>query len=237
MIAGPVLAALLAAAPSYASPRYATVDVESKVEGDTGSVIERRINERAALLLNEATILPARGEQDATIMVLVTPGDGDEPGYTYEIRTEHGPKTIAPVEGGCTLCTEGELVAKVENDLREVVSFLPTPAPPPSAAPAPLGSDPTTTDRRRLGSKGIAGTTLLVGGGIALVTGIGLAVAPPRTDPNDPKYERVTQPAGFAVLGVGAATVVVGAVLLGLDRRERRTRAAQLGPSSIRVRF
>lgn len=206
------------------APRYANVAVETAVEGEAGTVLERRIRERAAVVLRASAVLPARGAGDPTISVSVQPVAGEEPGYAYRLQVERAGESIAaPVDGRCDLCTEGELVASIEVDLGTVVAALPRVAPSPRSLPPPAPSrDDVPVDDRRLGSKGIAGAVLLSAGAAALATGIGLAVAAPRPDAEDPRFDLTTRPAGYAVLGAGAATAIVGAVLLAVDLRQRR---------------
>jgi hypothetical protein len=217
-----VIAIAVAGQPQ--APRYANVAVEAAVEGEAGSVLERRIRERAAVVLRASAVLPARGAGDPTITVNVQPVAGEAPGYAYRLEVERAGESIAaPVDGRCDLCTEGELVASIEVDLGAVVAGLPRIAPSPRALPPPRAThDDARVDDRRIGSKGIAGAVLLSAGAAALATGIGLAVAAPRPDPEDPRFDLTTRPVGYALLGAGAATAIVGAVLLAVDLRQRR---------------
>jgi hypothetical protein len=211
--------------------RYASVTVEIAIEGDSGAVLTRRIEERSDVVLRSAAVLPARNDEDTTISISVVYDDTDDPGYAFELRVVRDGETVGtPVEGGCSLCTEGELVADIETELEQVVSRIaPADPPNPRGAAAPTADAPATGRRttavdrqRRLGPKGIAGAALIGAGGAALVTGIGLAAAPPRSDPGDPRFELTTRPAGYALLGAGAAIAIVGGVLVGLDVGQRR---------------
>ena len=65
---------------------------------------------------------------------------------------------------------------------------------------------------------------IAIGGG-GLVAGIVLAVLPPTDHEDMPTKDVHTDTPGYAVLGVGAATLIVGAVLLGLDRRAAKRRS------------
>ena len=237
-----VLVLALAAAPAQ---RYASLAVEAEIEGETGEVVRQRITERGDIALRSAAVLPARDDGDARITVVVR--EEPEPSsYVFEVRTARAGKPDgAPVTGDCRLCTEGELVAAIERELGEVIAALePPPAPPPIALRESSTATHVDAPRRApLGKQGIAGVSLLVTGTVAIATGIGLVVAPDR-DAADPRYDVTTRPAGWAILGSGAAIATVGAVLLGLDRRPqaRRARAALSGGRGhasvgVRVRF
>jgi hypothetical protein len=96
---------------------------------------------------------------------------------------------------------------------------------------------PITDDKpNALGVKGKAGVALLVVGGLGVIAGITMvAIKPTYFDQGDPeafKY-RTTDPPGYAALGVGAAGLIVGAVLLGLDRKQAKRKGA--GKAEARV--
>jgi hypothetical protein len=234
----------LAAEPAgQTTQRYASLAVEAEIEGETGEVVRQRITERGDIALRSAAVLPARDDGDATITVVVRE-DPEASSYVFEVRTARAGKAdAAPVTGDCRLCTEGELVAAIERELGEVIAALePPPAPPPIALRESSAATHVDAPRRtRLGKQGIAGVSLLVAGTVAIATGIGLVVAPDR-DAADPRYDVTTRPAGWAVLGTGAAIATVGAVLLGLDRRPQSRRARMAlgggrGHASVGVRF
>ena len=130
----------------------------------------------------------------------------------------------------CSLCTEGEAVERARSELLRLVPFVrarfraaakPKDKAPPIVAPPPQDN--------RLGTYGKVGIGLLAGGVVVFGTGLGLAIAKPRPNPDDPLLVINTRPIGYAVLGVGAAAIVSGAVLLVLDRRKVR-RVAHLAP-------
>lgn len=221
---------VLATAPSAVdAPRHASLAVETDIDGETGEIVRQRIVERGDVALRAASVLPARDEGDATITVVVHE-DREASSYAFELRTTRaGTLDGSPVQGACRLCTEGELVEAIERELDVVIADLePAAAPAPVVPRDPPVRAPVDAPRRhRLGQQGIAGVSLLVAGGVAIATGIGLAAAPPRDDADDPRYDVTTRPAGWAVLGAGAAVATVGAVLVGLDRhRAKRPRLA-----------
>src|SRR5690606_38786857 len=83
--------------------------------------------------------------------------------------------------------------------------------------------------RAPLGGLGKSGIALLAAGLVGTGVGIGLAARGEQIDGGD-QFDRVDfRPAGFATLGVSAALLVTGAVLLGVDRH-RAKRTATLTP-------
>ena len=126
----------------------------------------------------------------------------------------------------CSLCTEGEAVERARSELLRLVPFVRArfrvvrTSPKPTPTPAPeLRVPPPGAPLRTFGKVGIG---LLAGGALVFGTGLGLALSQPRPDPDDPLREVDLRPAGYGVLGVGAAALVSGAVLLILDRRQPR---------------
>lgn len=212
----------------------AGLEVDTTKAGPAGPVMLSRIEELGNLELRRAEILPRRAGDDPVIRVRVELR-GEE-GDTYAIFSEVDVRGQAlegsPREVVCSLCTEGEAVERARSELLRLVPFVrarfraarakPEPRPEPKPEPLP----PRDTG---LGKLGKAGVGLLAGGALVLGTGIGLAVAEPRPDKNDPLREVNTRPAGYGVLAVGAAAVITGAVLLIVDRRKARN-VAQLAP-------
>lgn len=105
----------------------------------------------------------------------------------------------------------------------------------------PVGSDepasPAEADEPRarggpLGAMGKAGVALLVVGGVSVNAGVALLIRSPTYFPrDDPNATRITttRPPGWAMLGGGLTSVVVGAVLLGIDRQRARAKTARAG--------
>jgi hypothetical protein len=231
-----VVAWLPAVAWANEAPLRATLEVDAANAGEGHDVIERRVEERGAVVLRDAGVLPAQSRNDPMIHVTISEVGTQDPGYRYRvaIAAEHG----WSAEGTCQLCTEGELVQKVEATLAEAASHLPrheaAPVPPPSAA-----TKPTKSDRRsaNLGKMGKAGIGLLVSGALVTSIGIGLAVAQPRVKDDTPLEKTTTRPPGYALVGIGAATLITGAILLSVDRTKvRRTAVAPtFGPGTAGV--
>jgi hypothetical protein len=104
-------------------------------------------------------------------------------------------------------------------------AMRPSPPPPANAiTPAPLGT------------QGKVGIGLLAAGTAGTFIGIGLVASGSRVNGRIEREGRDLRPAGYALLGASLATGIVGAVLLGLDRRRaRRLRgiAPVLGPRAL----
>lgn len=209
----------------------AGLEIDASAAGPAGPVLMSRLEELGNLELRLAEILPRRTADDPVVRlrIAVRGHEGD----TYAIFSELVVGGAA-VEGSvreivCSLCTESEAVERARSELRRLVPFVRArfraarTAPPPAAPLAPPRG-------RKLGTPGKLGVGLLAGGTLVFGTGLGLALAQPRPDPDDPLREINTRPAGYALLGVGAAALVSGAVLLVLDRRAPRrvTHAAPL---------
>jgi len=220
---------------SSKSRGWAHVAVDTSQIGEAGPAIRRRVQERADVVLRRAGVMPGRGPQDPTINVVIREKEGDDPGWDYLITVTH-PDRAAPTGTPqlCELCTETELIDAIEGRLATIAAELETQAQveePHDDPTAPTDEPVPARDPKRLGPKGKAGAALVALGGSGVIVGIVLAVLPasPATDDgrNDYSREVFTQPPGYALLGVGAAVLVTGAVLLGLDRRQARRRSRE----------
>ena len=198
----------------------AGLEIDTTAAGNAGPVMLSRLEELGNLELRRAEILPRRAVDDPVIHLRLEVR-GDE-GDTYAIFSELTVRGALLAGSAheilCSLCTEGEAVERARSELLRLVPFIRArfrPRPSPQLQPAPLPPPPTP----RLGLRGKAGVGLLAGGALAFGTGLGLALTPPRPDPDDPLRAIDLRPAGYAVLTIGAAAIVGGAVLLILDRR------------------
>lgn len=208
----------------------AGLEVDTVNAGPTGPIMLTRIEELGNLELRRAEILPRRAAEDPVLRIRVELRG--EQGDTYAILTDvavSGESLAGSArEILCSLCTEGEAVERARSELLRLVPFVRArfrPASKPSEPPPVVVPPPDT----RLKTLGKAGVGLLAGGVLAFGTGLGLALARPPVDPDDPLRQLNLRPAGFAVLSVGAAAIVTGAVLLILDQRKAR-RVAQIAP-------
>lgn len=208
----------------------AGLEVDTVNAGPTGPVMLVRIEELGNLELRRAEILPRRAAEDPVLRVRVElrGEQGDTFAILSDVAVSGQSLAGSAREILCTLCTEGEAVERARGELLRLVPFVRArfrpankPAePPPVVAPPP---------DRSLGTLGKASIGLFAGGALAFGTGLGLTLATPPVDPDNPLRQINLRPAGYAVLGVGAAAIVTGAVLLILDRRKVR-RVAQIAP-------
>lgn len=235
-------------------PRVGRVFVDADDLGAAGPVLAGRATRVAqgALEDQSVTLTTAPAGPELRVALLVRDGGG----YRVEYEIVYDGKTIKDGTGGfdCQLCTEDELVEKVEALVIQVAPKLVVPqaesqpdpekGPDPEIDPIPEGNDggdPIVDEEPDgLGGKGKAGVALLVVGGVATIAGVVMVVRKPQYfdvgDPDASNY-KTTRPPGWGALGGGAAAVVVGAVLLGLDRKQAKQReAAGLAPKKAAAR-
>ncbi len=239
----------LAAAPTAEPiPTVATTVVRAELDvevagGDAGAALAERIRVRGEALLRDHEVLPARSPGDPRILIAIE-SLGESPGYRCRFGAWRGEAVVAGTDGVslCELCTEAELVEHVGAAIVRVVEQLPpqTQPPPPRPVDEPVAG--REQGRAPLGKLGKAGVGLLAGGAvIGLAVGVPLlAVRPKTTSVEEERVERVgTKPIGIAMVAVGGALLVTGAVLLALDRSRARksTRRAVLGPGGVVLRF
>lgn len=215
------------AAPSPAADPIdsyrAVLSIDTSQVDSAGPTIERRLEERMG---------PVVGD-DTWVQVVVVEVRGDEPGFAFELRVEHRGEAIGePQRVECGLCTESELVDRLEAALLEALergpstrAVAPGPPPPPSGAyapsgpPPPRGPRPRPSGRARLSGSAIAGIGLLTAGAAGAGVGLGLTLRAPRVRPRDPRFVVDTRPAGIAVLASAGAALVLGTALLARSPR------------------
>ena len=209
----------------------AGLEVDTSAAGAAGPVILTRLEELGNLELRRAEILPRRHANDPIVRIRVEVRGDENDTYALisDVVVNGQPLAGSTREILCSLCTEGETVERARGEMVRLVPFIRAQFRPPPPTPPPTIETRPPPPRRGLGRLGKPGVGLLVGGGMALGIGIGLVASPPRPDPDNPLRQVSLRPAGFAMLGVGAAAIVTGAVLLILDQRQAR-RVAQLAP-------
>jgi hypothetical protein len=253
--------ALLLAMP----PRTAACDEPTEVAAD--SMLDVHVGEaiaRADALSDKiredvVRVLRAhRIELDRQTSVRLSIGVGGE-AYAYRVAMtvmRDGALVGAAEEPWVCECTHEELLTRISQAVVDLVPRLqgrepPEPAPRSEPAPPPrLVVETAPLPERSLGRMGKAGLGVLASGVALLAPGLALAIVGQRIErgPFGLEHEgggRDFAPAGGAMLGIGAAAAIAGAVLLGVDRRRARTRptsfasliAPRLGGISLATRF
>jgi len=235
-------ALLLVTTWSAPSPNPVELEVETKQAKDFrdhAKLVRDNVEFRAKEKLGDAST-----QRPARVRVVVTVTTVGR--YQLEVTTELDGKPLsdAVVTDACEQCLMDDLLARVDPAIERQMEALraaeqeatpadDTPVPPATdGGPAPHddpGPAPPVDEPRRVPLLGLgkAGIGLLATGAVGLGVGIGLAVAGRRLDRDDERGGTDFRPAGYATLGVSAALLVTGAVLLGVDRgRARRLRNA-----------
>lgn len=215
----------------------AGLDIDTAEAGPSGPVIVSRMEELGNLELRRAEILPSRLGTDPVIRIRVSlqPGASD----VFVIRSDVAVRG-EPLEGSahdvsCSLCTEGEVVERARGEIVRLVPFVRArfrPADKPVEKPVTPTETPKSNPKA-LGSMGKGGIGLLAGGAVVTAVGAGLAFAKPRADPDNPLNIIDVRPAGYVLTNVGVITLIVGAILLGVDRHRAKNnakRTVQLAP-------
>jgi hypothetical protein len=194
-------------------------------------------------------------QQRETRLVIGVGGEA----YAYRVSLSvmrNGALVGDPIEPWICECTHEELLTRISQAVVDLVPRMqaraaaPEPVSPPAPAPLVVSPTPSTDRPRGLGSFGKAGVATLGAGLVFVGTGIALAVAGDRTHRGPAALEREAdgrdaRPAGDAMVAIGAAATLVGAVLLAVDRRRARTptvslvplAAPRLGGISLATRF
>ena len=215
----------------------ASLAIDTNAAGSAGPIIHERLDELGNRQLRRAEVLPGRGARDPWIRLTVRALPGEEPGYVIGsgLFIDGEPIGDSAHETECRLCTEGEAVERGTAEIERLVPFIRDHAQAEreaqlkAAEPPPVVEEPPP---RTLGAGGKAGIGLLAVGGAMAIVGLGVAIPQPRAKPDMPLELRPTRPIGLAVLGVGAAALITGAVLLALDRKASAPRRVSWAPSA-----
>lgn len=230
------------------------LDVDTAALGEFGDVLHTRLDYELGRLLEQRK---TRSEPKAVrrLRIAVQPSNKRNSGYLYVVEStraaDAGPNATRRESGKCEPCTDElalteimKLVPAHLDRLDEDAAVVPAnaePVPAPVTGPTdgPTGSvdgDPGRTGKKPgldpLTKAGLG----LVGAGVGIAIGGAVLVAmEPKTElaPGDPSRSRARnlRDPGIAVLAVGGAVVVTGAVLaiIGAKRSPRRTAAVPMG--------
>ncbi len=104
----------------------ASVVIETSTlrEAGAGPAIALRVRESAAAVLRAALIAEDGGPDDPVVAVTVRPFKGKAIGYTSTVAVLHAGRQLVRSSERCSLCTEGELVARVERSLTSLAPRL-----------------------------------------------------------------------------------------------------------------
>lgn len=240
-----------------------TVDA-SRLSAHKGA-LQQHIENRSHAVLDELGIPVARSPDDlsTTFSVVESVDENGDPGYIVTFSVERAGEQVPEQTRRliCTLCTEGELLDEVEGHLRQfLASDYVRSVAEQDAVPQVVRTNtnpdqvelvkPTLESRAPrlpLTPLGQAGVGTLVGGTVALAAGVTLSAIgeqpAPLLTPGGQTNVHFGRPWGYISLGVGAAAVTTGIVLLVYERkRERRRyfkrqRVARIQPALGGFRF
>lgn len=227
--------------------RVGRVFIDADGLGDAGPVLAGRTTRlvEGAFEAEKVTLTDAPAGPE----LRVTLSYRDSGGYQVAYEIDYNGAAIEDGSGSfeCQLCTEDELIEKVEALARQVAPKMMVPKKPeedpkpedkpdPEIVPDNGGAQAPVVDEDpgKLRRMGKAGVGFLVVGGLTTVSGIVLAaITPPELEiePAGVPEVRGTRQAGYGVLAGGVVMVVVGAVLLGVDRKRAKRRASQANVS------
>ncbi len=97
----------------------ASVVIETSTlrEAGAGPAIASRVKRSASAVLRAVSIGEDGGPTDPVLAVTVRPLGGEAIGYTSTIAVRKDGRELTQSRERCSLCTEGELVARVERSL------------------------------------------------------------------------------------------------------------------------
>lgn len=234
--------------PLEGPPRIGRLYVDADGIGAGGPVIAGRSMRAGTGALEGQGVTITQAPAGPELRIKLT--ERDAGGYRVEYEIVYDGKTVKDGTGGfdCQLCTEDELVEKVEALTIQVAPKLVVPKDDPGVGPGPgpdpdgddpdVGPDPdggkvtgpvADDDPNALRGMGKAGVGLLVVGGLGAIAGVTMVVIKDKSFPAEhPRTDQLqsTHTPGWVALGVGAAALITGGVLLGLDRKQAKRRAA-----------
>jgi len=212
-------------------PLRASLEIDADaVEG--GDELEERVDTMLGARLRKAEVLPRKTLEDGLIHVEVRPLPGG--GYHYQVYAERSDQTLEDTvtEADCEGCDEDALIDAVSSavdgclpPLARTQSTQEAAPPPPDVRPVEAAAE-VDDPRPGAGPMGKAGIGLMVAGAATAAVGVIFVVQGRSFDTRPGALEQEGtdfRPPGFALLGVGAATLITGGVLFGVDRSRRRS--------------
>ena len=111
-------------APAPVLRASVVVETGTLREAGAGPAIALRVRSSAEALLRAALIAEDGGPNDPVVAVTVRPLAGAAIGYSSTVAVLHEGRSLAFRRQRCSLCTEGELVARVEASLARLAPRL-----------------------------------------------------------------------------------------------------------------
>lgn len=108
---------LLSSEPEPVARASVVVETSTLREAGAGPAIALRVRSSAAAMLRAALIAEGGGPDDPVVAVTVRPLPGAAIGYSSTVAVLHAGRSLAFRRQRCSLCTERELVARVERSL------------------------------------------------------------------------------------------------------------------------
>lgn len=240
----PAAAAVERAVVEPASGAPATVAVDASEVGTMPARMVADVAAKATQALEDAGVPPGSVRLSFVEIDPMTVLRGVRVALVTDVLTLTDPDgdPRGPVLASCTACSDAELAGVAIEAVLEAIERhedaqqaqrgepAPEPAPVTALPPEPAPPPPSDVPRRRLGPLGVSGVVALSLGAGSIVGGAVLAVREPAPFPNEPRMDvlRDLRPAGYAMLAVGGALVIAGAVLVTVDRHRARA-ARRLG--------
>lgn len=238
---------VLGAVPSVAAaaPPEVSLDVDTSAlpEDEVTDALEARMIEHQQRTLRDGGI-EVVDDAEMQIRVVVTRyGEGDvHSAATVTLFEVDSDQPAFERRLTCELCRDSELIATVGEEIARLSGRL-LYAPRPKAEAESVQSEPSAegenlqpqTDEapQKLGTLGYAGIGSLAAGAGTLGAGVALALRPDEARLAGTHIERrSTRTLGLALVGVGSALLVTGAVLVTLDVvRRNKPRKVSLIPT------
>ena len=222
-----------------ASKAVLDVAVELDQPGDKALADQIRGGMTKVLNAEGVAVTKSADVQTGTIVIKVGWNADDNHSIEVMVQTAEGEHTVDGSPFVCDTCKDAQVVEAVVAAAPAMIGLLPeTPDDSTSGDTTPGdgtdGRGKTDGDRTPLGGLGKAGIGLMVGGAVVLVGGAVLTAMGEKQDLSaDVENTESTnfRPPGYALLGVGGAVLITGAVLLTVDRVRAKKKSTALAPA------